>query len=90
MVNMEQALPSVPDSIGYIYLSRQRLEAYRSLGQVLSMKVIGILAIDASAPPDLLATTLSSLTVYGAIIASPTALAALTPHLKHIGFILEQ
>ncbi|MCQ3932989.1 MAG: hypothetical protein DPW16_21270 [Chloroflexi bacterium] len=87
---MGQAIiPSVPDSIGYIYLSRQRLEAYRSLGQVLSMKVIGILAIDDSTPPDLVAETLSSLTVYGAIIASPTIHAALAHHVKLIGLTLE-
>ncbi len=88
---MEQAItPTVSDSVGYIYLSRQRLEAYRSLGQTLTMKVIGVLVIDASAPPDLLSATLSGLTVYGAIVASPAAYAALTHRVKLIGLNLEQ
>lgn len=79
-----------PTNIGILYLSRKKLEAHNQASSPLSMKVVGVLAIDETAPPDLIKTALSSIKVYGALIASPATKVALGPRLKVIGLSLEK
>lgn len=58
-------------------LSRRNLEKLRDSGQMTDMEVIGILYADEDVTPDLIEQTISSVKVYGRILATPPVKQAL-------------
>ena len=63
--------------LGISYFSRAQLEAVRDAGEVLEIRVLGLASIDPEVSPDLAKATIASLTVLGALHASPAVKAAL-------------
>lgn len=58
------------------------LEAVRAAGQMLHVKVVGLVRIAADVTPDLARATIASLTVVGALQATPPVKAALADRMK--------
>ena len=58
-------------------VTRAELEAVQSAGQMLEIRVLGLVSIDDDVPPDLAAATIASVTVLGAFHASAAVKAAL-------------
>lgn len=57
--------------IGLRDYSRADLEALRDAGEVLHVKVVGLARIDPDVPPELALQTIGSISVLGALQASP-------------------
>lgn len=62
--------------------SRADLEAVKAQGQKLHIKVVGLARIAADVTPELALATIGSMTVLGALQASPAVKAALAERLK--------
>jgi Arc/MetJ-type ribon-helix-helix transcriptional regulator len=62
--------------------SREHLEALRESGRRLNIRVIGLARIAVDVSPDLARATIASLTVLGAIQASPAVKAALADRIS--------
>ncbi len=58
------------------------LEAVRAAGETLHVKVVGLVRIAPDVTPELALATIGSMTVLGALQASPRVKAALAPRLK--------
>ncbi len=58
------------------------LEAVRAAGETLHVKVVGLVRIAPDVTPELALATIGSMTVLGALQASPRIKAALAPRLK--------
>ena len=58
------------------------LEALRDAGEMLHVKVVGLARIDADVTPDLALKTIGSITVLGALQASPQIKKALADRIK--------
>lgn len=63
--------------LGLQHYSRADLEAVRDAGQKLQVQVLGLASIGADVSPELAAATIDSITVLGALHASPAVKAAL-------------
>ena len=63
--------------LGLRHYSREDLEAAREAGAVLRINVLGLASIAADVTPDLARATIASVTVLGALHASPEVRAAL-------------
>jgi Arc/MetJ-type ribon-helix-helix transcriptional regulator len=63
--------------LGLRHYGREELEAARAAGQMLRMKVLGLVSIARDVTPDLALATIASITVLGALHASPEVRAAL-------------
>jgi len=63
--------------MGISYFSRAQLEAVRDAGEALEIRVLGLASIDPEVSPDLARATIASLTILGALHASPAVKAAL-------------
>jgi Arc/MetJ-type ribon-helix-helix transcriptional regulator len=63
--------------LGLREIAAAELEAARTAGETLSIRVVGLLRIAADVTPDLAQATISSLTILGALQASPAVKAAL-------------
>lgn len=62
--------------------ARAELEALRDAGQLLHVKVVGLARIDPDVSPDLALQTIGSITVLGALQASPEIKKALADRIK--------
>ena len=68
--------------VGLIELGVVDLEAARAAGEMLHVKVVGLVRIASSVTPELALQTIGSLTVLGALQASPQIKAALAARIK--------
>jgi Arc/MetJ-type ribon-helix-helix transcriptional regulator len=63
--------------LGIAHLSRSELEAARDAGKPLDLRVLGLLSIAGDVTPDLALQAIASLTVLGALHATPAVKQAL-------------
>lgn len=63
--------------LGLSHFSREQLEAVRDSGTTLDIRVLGLASIAADVTPELAHAAISSLTVLGALHASPAVKSAL-------------
>ncbi len=63
--------------LGLRHYSREDLEAAQQAGQMLHIRVLGLASIAADVTPDLARATIASISVLGALQASPAVKAAL-------------
>jgi Arc/MetJ-type ribon-helix-helix transcriptional regulator len=68
--------------LGLRTYSRQELEATRRVGETLDIRVLGLATIAADVTPALARATISSITVLGALHASPEVRAALADRVR--------
>jgi Arc/MetJ-type ribon-helix-helix transcriptional regulator len=64
--------------LGMRHFGREELEAARAAGQMLNIRVLGLVSIGGDVTPELARSTIASLSVLGALQASPAVKAALT------------
>lgn len=64
-------------SLGVLHLTKAELQALKAQGKTIDIRVLGLATIDPSVTPELALATISSLTVLGALHASPAVKAAL-------------
>ena len=64
-------------SLGVLHLGKADLLALKAAGQKIDVRVLGLATIDPAVTPELALATISSLTVLGALHASPAVKAAL-------------
>jgi Arc/MetJ-type ribon-helix-helix transcriptional regulator len=69
-------------SLGVLQVSKADLQALKAAGQTTDIRVLGLASIDASVTPELALATISSLTVLGALHASPAVKAALSKRIR--------
>jgi Arc/MetJ-type ribon-helix-helix transcriptional regulator len=68
--------------LGLRHYTREQLEAARRDGQVIEINVLGLATIAADVPAELARTTIRSVTVLGALQASPEVKAALADKIR--------
>jgi len=68
--------------LGLRTYSRQELEAVRNSGETLDIKVLGLASIAPDVTPELARATIASLTVLGALHATPEVRAALKGRMR--------
>ena len=68
--------------LGLEHYARRDLEAVREAGETLEIKVLGLASIDEDVSPELARETISSLTVLGALRASPAVKSALKDRIQ--------
>jgi Arc/MetJ-type ribon-helix-helix transcriptional regulator len=69
-------------TLGVWHVSRAELEALQAAGQTLDIRVLGLASIDPAVSPELATATISSLTVLGALHATPALKAALRQRIR--------
>jgi len=68
--------------LGLQHYSVAELEAVRARGEQLQIRVLGLASIDTAVSPELALATIESITVLGALHASPSVRAALATRLR--------
>jgi Arc/MetJ-type ribon-helix-helix transcriptional regulator len=68
--------------LGIQHYGKQELEALRAAGQMLQIRVLGLATIDPAVTPELALATIESVTVLGALHASPAVKAALSQRIR--------
>ncbi len=68
--------------LGLRHYSREDLEAARAAGQMLHIQVLGLASIARDVTPELARDTIASITVLGALHASPAVKAALADRIR--------
>ena len=68
--------------LGLRHYSRQDLEAVRASGEMLKINVLGLASIARDVTPELARATIASVTVLGALQASPEVRAALNDRMR--------
>ena len=68
--------------LGLRQYSREELEAARAAGQPLTIRVLGLVAIAADVTPELARAAIASVSVLGALQASPAVRAALADRMR--------
>jgi Arc/MetJ-type ribon-helix-helix transcriptional regulator len=68
--------------LGLEHYTRSDLEAVREAGETLEIRVLGLASIDEDVEPELARETISSLTVLGALRASPAVKSALQDRIQ--------
>lgn len=68
--------------LGLRYYSREDLEAVRAAGQTLRINVLGLASIARDVTPELARAAITSVTVLGALHASPEVRAALNDRMR--------
>jgi Arc/MetJ-type ribon-helix-helix transcriptional regulator len=68
--------------LGLRHFSREDLEAVRAAGQTLKIHVLGLASIARDVTPELARATIDSITVLGALHASPAVKAALADRIR--------
>jgi Arc/MetJ-type ribon-helix-helix transcriptional regulator len=68
--------------LGLQHYTRQDLEAVQTAGQTLQIQVLGLVSIAADVSPELARATIDSVTVLGALHASPAVKAALADRIS--------
>lgn len=69
-------------TLGVWHVSKADLEALQAAGQTLDIRVLGLASIDPAVSPELATATISSLTVLGALHATPAVKAALRQRIR--------
>ena len=68
--------------LGLRHYTRDDLEAVRTAGQMLDIRVLGLASIATDVSPELARATIASVTVLGALQASPAVKAALAEKIR--------
>ena len=68
--------------LGLRHYSREELEARRAAGQPLSIRVLGLVSIASDVTPDLARAAITSVSVLGALQATPAVKAALADRMR--------
>jgi Arc/MetJ-type ribon-helix-helix transcriptional regulator len=79
---VRQAVTRKSVDLGLRHFSRADLEAARDAGQRLEIRVLGLASIADDVTPELARATIASLTVLGALHASPDIKAALADRIR--------
>ena len=79
---MRQAAARKTLTLGVWHVSKADLQALKAAGETIDIRVLGLASIDPEVSPELAAATISSLTVLGALYASPAAKAALSKRIR--------
>jgi Arc/MetJ-type ribon-helix-helix transcriptional regulator len=69
-------------TLGVWHVSKADLQALKAAGQTIDIRVLGLASIDPAVPPELATATISSLTVLGALHATPAVKAALSKRIR--------
>lgn len=69
-------------TLGVLHLARAQLQALQARGEQLDVRVLGLATIASDVTPELALATISSLTVLGALHASPAVKAALRQRIR--------
>ena len=69
-------------TLGVWHVSKADLQALKAAGETIDIRVLGLASIDPAVSPELAAATISSLTVLGALHASPAVKAALRQRIR--------
>jgi len=69
-------------SLGIQHFGKADLEALKAAGSKLEIRVLGLATIDAAVSPELALATIESITVLGALHASPAVKAALRNRIR--------
>jgi Arc/MetJ-type ribon-helix-helix transcriptional regulator len=80
--SVRQAAARKTLSLGVHHVTNAELQALKAAGQKLDIRVLGLATIDAAVTPELALATISSLTVLGALHASPAVKAALNKRIR--------
>ena len=80
--SVRQAAARKTLSLGVHHVSKADLQALKASGQKLDIRVLGLATIDPAVTPELALATISSLTVLGALHASPAVKAALNKRIR--------
>jgi Arc/MetJ-type ribon-helix-helix transcriptional regulator len=68
--------------LGIQHYSKADLEALKAAGETLQIRVLGLATIDLAVTPELALATIESVTVLGALHASPAVKAALSQRIR--------
>jgi len=68
--------------LGIQHYSKHDLEALKAAGETLQIRVLGLATIDPAVTPELALATIESVTVLGALHASPAVKAALSQRIR--------
>ena len=79
---VRQAVARKTLSLGIQHFSKADLQAAEAAGQKLNIRVLGLATIDPAVTPELALATIESLTVLGALHASPAVKAALAKRIR--------
>lgn len=79
---VKQAVARKTLSLGIQHFSKADLQALKSAGQKLDIRVLGLATIAPEVTPELALATIDSLTVLGALHASPAVKAALSKRIR--------
>lgn len=79
---VRQAVARKTLSLGIQNVRKADLEALKAAGQTLHIRVLGLATIDPAVTPELALQTIESLTVLGALHASPAVKAALGKRIR--------
>jgi Arc/MetJ-type ribon-helix-helix transcriptional regulator len=79
---VRQAVARKTLSLGIQHFSKADLQALQAAGEKLNIRVLGLATIDPSVTPELALATIESLTVLGALHASPAVKAALSTRIR--------
>jgi len=79
---VRQAVARKTLDLGLRHYSREDLEAVRSAGERLQINVLGLVTIARDVTPDLARAAIASVTVLGALHASPEVRAALSDRMR--------
>jgi len=69
-------------SLGVLHVGKDELLALKAAGETIDIRVLGLASIDPAVTPELALATISSLTVLGALHASPAVKAALSKRIR--------
>ena len=79
---VKQSVARKSVELGLRYFSREDLEAVRAAGQTLHIRVLGLASIASDVTPELARATIASVSVLGALQASPAVKAALADRMR--------
>ena len=80
--SVRQAAARKTLSLGVHHIAEADLQALKAAGQMMDIRVLGLATIDPAVTPELALATISSLTVLGALHASPAVKAALSKRIR--------
>ena len=80
--SVRQAAARKTLSLGVLHITKADLQALKVAGKTLDIRVLGLATIEPSVTPELALATISSLTVLGALHASPAVKAALSKRIR--------
>lgn len=80
--SVRQAAARKTLTLGVLHLTQAELLARKATGEMLDVRVLGLASIEPSVTPELALATISSLTVLGALHASPAVKAALRTRIR--------